>query len=274
MGSPKPAITEDEALEALWQTLQTCDDELDAKIKSATEGKTLGYIDSISYSAGDRKLTTTYHTLAYDSSTGEFSLNEASARELTHNAPTPRGITEIKEVDNSDEGKVYIQQTFTDGTTETVTIYVTNACGPKGDKGDDASQGFEPNTTKTDGSSISETGKYPGTEKASAEAAGITCSATALSMSGTAASLGVKGMSVTVGGVDLCFDGLFCATSGTTIKSDGMKNATNLGHNYAILVQNIADAANGKVKLTENKNVALEQEKAVVESDIENKIAN
>lgn len=274
MGSPKPAITEDEALEALWQTLQTCDDELDEKIKSATEGKTLGYIDSVSYSPEDCKLTTTYHTLAYDSSTGEFSLNEASARELTHNAPTPRGITKIEEVDNSGEGKVDIQQTFTDGTTETVTIYVPNACGPKGDDGADVSKDFGSYESKPDGSSISYTGGSPGSAVATAEAAGVTCSATALSMSLTGVSLGLKALSMNVGVWDICADGLFCCTYGSKALSHAVENPVELGNNYAITVHTITDAKKALEAPAEVQSEVLENEKSLINNLSRNSIMN
>ena len=163
---------------------------------------------------------------------------------------------EIKEVDNSDGDKVYIQQTFTDGTTGTVTIKVTNARGPKGDKGANSSEGFVPRTRKIDGSTISFTGASPGGEVASAGFSVASCSAGIVSASLTGASLGLKGASMNLSVVEISVDGLCCSSSVGDSIADSVKNATNLGKNVLVTAKQV-------LELNKNVNDVVDQKATV-----------
>lgn len=259
MGSPKPAITEDEALEALWQTLQACDNELDAKIKSATEGKTLGYIDSVSYSPEDCKLTTMYHTLSYDQSTGEFSLGEAQVNELTHDKPPSHDLQSISHCDNPGNNTVTIQLKFTGEDSQTVDLNVPNASGPKGDKGADVD--FKSCSKKTDASTVSISGPWPGSEFVSAGFIGASASANAVSASITGVSLGVKGFSFTVGGLDVNTTAVFAGTYFDDRKSKIVENATNAGRNVAVTFKQV-------INVSKTKTSPMKQKTSI--NDIEN----
>ena len=209
-GPMRPTYTDEQALSDTWDAIAAYEQQVDALIGDAVDKKP-GYIDSMTYDAGKRKLTTDLRTLSatYDADKDhhikEVGFSRSDQTQTHGQCGKHREIKEIKSLP-SDE-KVTLVLTFANHSTEKQTVVFNVAKGPQGKPGEDEKWPASGEVKKS-GGTATKYGKN-GEKVAEASSAFATGSATGVSASISVASFSVTGVSLSVTGLSLSWDGIF-----------------------------------------------------------------